>query len=318
MLCKTPPECPRNLLEKASALPAVDTVIVNAGSLPAMESARQSVEAGLIRPILVGNPDEINAIALDIDWSLKGVRIIPAFEEQQAAEVSIALARSGEAQMIMKGHLHSDTLIRAVLNREQGLRTGNRLSHVFYMTVPGSEKSLCITDAVVNVQPNIDTKMAIARNAVELLHALGNALPKMAVLSGTEVVSEAMPSSVEAAEVTRRAAAGEISGAIVDGPMALDNAISIDAANMKGINSPVAGNADILLVPNLESGNMLFKKMVYFMSATAAGLLMGARVPIVLTSRADPPEARLASAALAVIYNAYQAGHNESSQRRIS
>jgi phosphate acetyltransferase len=189
----------------------------------------------------------------------------------------------------------------AVVARETGLRTGRRLSHVFHMTVPGSDRVLMITDGAVNVHPNANTLMDIVKNAVGLAHALGNPEPKVAMLSGTESPIPAMPSSVQAKEIVDRARAGEVTGAIVDGPFAFDNAISPEAAKVKGITSPVAGQADILVVPNIEMGNGLFKMLVYFKSGLAAGVVLGAKVPIVLTSRADPPEARFAATAIAAI-----------------
>ena len=201
----------------------------------------------------------------------------------------------------MKGHLHTDALMKAVVNRKHGIRTTRRLSHVFHMTIPDDEQVLMITDGAVNVQPDLDTKIDIINNAVEMAHTLGNLNPKVALLSGTESVLPAMPSSVDAAKVVKRANAGEVKNATVDGPFAFDNALSPDAASVKGMDGPVAGRADILVVPNIETGNGLFKMMVYFMSGLAAGVVMGAAVPIVLTSRADPPEARFAATAIAAI-----------------
>ena len=201
----------------------------------------------------------------------------------------------------MKGYVHTDALMKAVLNRRNGLLIGRRLSHVFHMTVPNSERVLMITDGAINVAPNTMTKVDIVNNAVQLCHALGNAMPRVAVLSGTETVIKSMPSSVDAAEVVKLANNGAVTGAIVDGPFAFVNAVSLEAAEIKGITSPVAGKADILIVPNIETGNGLFKMMVYFMSGLAAGVVMGAKVPIVLTSRADPPEARFAATAIAVL-----------------
>ena len=195
--------------------------------------------------------------------------------------------------------------MRAILERETGLRTDRRTSHVFHMTIPRSDKVLYITDAAINVAPNVDIKMDILQNAIDMVRPLGITEPHVAILSGTEVVNPSMPSSVEAAEVVKRANNGEVTGAIIDGPLAFDNAVSREAAKIKGIDSPVAGNTDVILVPNLESGNILFKQMVYFMSATAAGVVMGAQVPVVLTSRADPPEARFASTAVAAIVAAH-------------
>ncbi|MDP4796054.1 MAG: bifunctional enoyl-CoA hydratase/phosphate acetyltransferase, partial [Rhodospirillales bacterium] len=208
---------------------------------------------------------------------------------------------ANEVQALMKGQLHTDTIMRAVVARSAGLRTERRISHVFHMTVPNSEKALMITDGAVNVAPDERTLMDIVRNAVDLAHALGYARPKVAMLSGSESVIESMPSTVLAKRIVDRARGGEITDADVDGPFGFDNAVSPHAAELKGITSPVAGKADILAVPNIEMGNGLFKMLVYFRSALAAGVVLGAKVPIVLTSRADPPEARLAASAIAQI-----------------
>ncbi len=302
MLSSKPIECPQYLLDKASALAPAPTAIVNAGALLPMQSAKEAFEKGLIEPVLVGNVAEIAALAKTLAWDISGLRVIAAEGEVAAAETSVALARSGEVASLMKGNLHTDNLLRAVINRDTGLRTGTRLSHVFHMTIPGSDEAICITDAAINVLPNVHVKLDIARNVTALMHALGNKEPKIAVLSATEVPTESVPSSMEAAEIVKEAKNGAVPGAIVDGPFAFDNAVSLEAAKIKGINSPVAGCADVLLVPNIEAGNVLFKQMVYFMSAAAAGIVLGAKVPIVLTSRADPVAARLASAALASIF----------------
>jgi phosphate acetyltransferase len=267
--------------------------VAGAGGKLALESARRATEAGLIEPCLVGDRDAIVAIAGTIGWDLSGLRVVPAGDEAKAAETAVALARGGEVAALMKGQIHTDALMRAVVARATGLRGDRRISHVFHMTIPGREGELLISDAAINVRPDPATRIDIIANAVEVLHALGNPEPKVAVLSATETPIPAMPSSVEAAEIRRRAAQGEVSGAVVDGPFALDVAISLEASAVKGVDSPVAGRADVLLVPNIETGNSLYKAMVHYMSATAAGVVMGARVPIVLTSRADPPEARL-------------------------
>ena len=302
MLSTKPIKCPPYLLEKAGPLPALPTAIVGAGSPLPLESAKMAQGEGLIKPLLVGNPSRINALANDLEWNISDLRIVSASDETEAASVAVDLARRGEVQALMKGQVHTDTLLRAVLNRDKGLRTEAFLSHVFHMTIPDSDRVLCITDAVLNILPSEDEKMHIVRNVIDLMHALGNPEPRIAMLSGTEQETSAMPSSIEAANVTRRATGGAIQGAIVDGPLAMDIAISPDAARGKGINSPVAGYADVLVVPNLEAGNFLFKKMVYFMSAAAAGLVLGAKVPVILNSRSDAAASRLASAALAVIY----------------
>lgn len=309
MLSSVPVECPADLLVMAKKLPAAPTAVVNAGSVLPLQSARLAYEKGLIEPVLVGDCCEIRAAAKQIDWDISDLRLVNAGDEVAAARASVALARHREVTSLMKGNLHTDNLLRAVLSRQDGLRTESRLSHVFHMTVPGSDRSICITDAAINVLPNLDVKLDIARNAVALLHALGNQKPRVAVLSATEQVTDKVPSSLEADELSKKAANGAIEGAIVDGPLAFDNAVSLEAAKIKRIDSPVAGQADILLVPNIEAGNFLFKQMVYFMSAAAAGIVMGASVPIVLTSRADAAPSRLAAAALASIYANSSAAH---------
>ena len=257
----------------------------------------RGADAGLAVPVLIGEADAIAAIARDMEWDIGSLRVVAANDERRAAETATALARGGEVAALMKGHVHTETLLRAVLARRAGLRTGRRVSHVFHMTVPGHQRVLHITDAVVNVRPGVDDKIDIVLNAVDLARALGTDEPKVALLSGAETPNPSLPSSMEAAEVVRRVNAR----AVVDGPFGFDNAVSPEAAAVKGIDSPVAGRADILVVPGLESGNFLFKQMVYFMGATAAGLVVGVKIPIVLTSRADPPEARLAATAMAAI-----------------
>ena len=301
MLSTLPFDTPDHVIARASGGAAAVTAVAGASSRVALESARRAASHGLIEPVLVGDLDAVAAIARAMDWDLDGIRTVAAADERQAAEVAVALARGGEVAALMKGQVHTDALMRAVVDRHNGLRTGRRMSHVFYMTATGREGSIAISDAAINVAPGPGVKLDIVNNAVGLLHALGIAEPKVAVLSATEVPIAAMPSSLEAAEVVRRAAEGEVAGAVLDGPFAFDVAISPEAAAIKGVDGPVAGRADLLIMPNIEAGNAVFKAMVYFMSATAAGLVMGAQVPIMLTSRADPPEARLTAAALAAI-----------------
>jgi len=300
MLSTQPFECPPSLLDRARQKPAVVTAVANAGSALALESVRLAVEAGLIAPILVGDEGKITRAADGIAWNISDFEIVDAGNEDDAALKAAKLAGGGAAGALMKGHVHTDAFMMAILNRESGLRTGRRLTHVFHMTVPDTDKALLITDAAVNIAPDLETKFEAIRNAVTLAHALGIDEPRVAILSGSEEPSERMPSSMDAAALTERAAA-ELEGALVHGPLAFDNAVSPEAARIKGITHPVAGNADILLAPNIETGNALFKMMVYFMSACAAGIVLGAKVPAILTSRADPPEARLASAAIAAI-----------------
>ena len=299
-------ECPKGLLNRAKQLDSPATAIVNAGAPLAMQSAKLAVENGLFDPVLIGDTNSIMQIARDLNWDISDIRVVDAKNDIEAAKIAVSLARNDEVACLMKGDIHTDDLLRAVLNKEHGLRTKTRLSHVFHMTKPGSDDAICVTDAAINVQPSVAVKLDIARNAVGLLHALGKPQPKVAVLSATEVPSSAMPSSLEAQQVTEQAANGEVENALVFGPLAFDNAVSPEAASLKGIDSPVAGYADILLVPNIETGNALVKQMVYYMSAAAAGIVLGAAVPIILTSRADPVEARLAGAALASIYASKQ------------
>ena len=301
MLSEIPFEVPPYLLDRIEGMDLVRMAIAGADHPIALKSARQGADAGLIDPVLVGDADVIRAAAREIDWDITSFAIVDAIGEEKAPAAAVALARSGEVTSLMKGHLHTDALMKAVVNREHGLRTSRRLSHIFHMTVPGNDRVLMITDAAVNVKPDTDTKIDITNNAIEMAHALGNPKPRVALMSGTESVLPAMPSSVDAAKVVKRANAGEVKNAIVDGPFAFDNALSKKAAALKGMDGPVAGQADILVVPNIETGNGLFKMMVYFMSGLAAGLVMGAVVPIVLTSRADPPEARFAATAIAAI-----------------
>ena len=308
MLSTEPFEVPGYLRELARGLPRVAMAVAGADHPVALESARRAAESGAIEPVLIGEADAIRSLAAGAGWDLGGVRVVEAVDETGKAEAAAALAKGGEAATIMKGHVHTDALMRAVLRRDAGLRAGRRASHVFHMTAPGRDGVLHVTDAVVNVRPDADEMLDIVNNAVELARALDSREPRVALLSGAEVANPAMPSSVQAAEVAARAAGGAVAGAVVDGPFGFDNAVSPEAARLKGIGGPVAGKADILVVPTIEAGNILFKQMVYFMSATAAGVVMGAKVPIVLTSRADPPEARLAAAFIAAIVAAKAAG----------
>lgn len=301
MLSKIPFEFPGYLTKLAAGLSPLPMAVAGAGHPLVMDSARRATEGGFIEPVLVGDAGEIAAIARETGWDISAIRLVSADSEAHAAETAAALARGGEVAALMKGHIHTDTLMRAILTRSAGLRTDRRVSHIFHMTLPGRDRVIYITDAAVNVHPGVAEKLDIVVNSVELAQKLGMAEPRVAMLSGAETVNPAMPSSVEADEVVRLANNGAVKGAIIDGPFGFDNAVSPEAARIKGVDSPVAGQADILIVPNLEAGNFLFKQMVYFMSATAAGIVMGAKVPVVLTSRADPPEARLAAAAIASI-----------------
>jgi phosphotransacetylase len=262
-------------------------------------SALEAMEAGLIVPVLVGPLAKINKAATEAERDLKSVQIIDVPHSHAAAERAVALGREAKVDALMKGALHTDELMAAVVDRAGGLRSERRMSHVFALDVAHYAKPLFITDAAVNIAPNLDTKRDIIQNAIDLLHALGIKSPKVAILSAVDTVSSKIPSTIDAAALCKMAEREQIVGGILDGPLAFDNAISSEAAHTKGISSPVAGQGDILLVPDLEAGNMLVKQLIYLAGAEAAGIVLGARIPIMLTSRADSDAARLASCALA-------------------
>ncbi len=263
----------------------------------AIDAARQ----GLITPLLVGPQARIRAVAEAEGIDLTPYKIIDVPHSHAAAERSVELVRKGEADALMKGSLHTDELLAEVINHNTGLRTERRISHCFIMDVPTYPKPLIVTDGAVNITPGLKAKADICQNAIELAHVLGIETPKVAILSAVETVNPDIPSTVEAAALCKMADRGQITGALLDGPLALDNAISPEAARTKKIVSPVAGQADILLVPNLESGNILAKQLTFLARAEAAGIVVGARVPIILTSRADTVRARMASCAVAVL-----------------
>ncbi|UNK40966.1 bifunctional enoyl-CoA hydratase/phosphate acetyltransferase (plasmid) [Shinella sp. H4-D48] len=289
------------LVKRARDLPPLRAAIVHPCSAAAITGALEARDAGLLEPVLIGPEAKILAAAEAAQVSLEGVEIISVAHSHAAAERAVEIAVSGSVSVLVKGSLHTDELLSAVVAPGSGLRTERRISHVYAMDIPAYGKPLIVTDAAINIQPTLEHKRDICQNAVDLLHRLGMEEPRVAVLAAVETVNPKMPSTLDAAALTVMAARGQITGACVDGPLAFDNAISMDAARTKGIVSPVAGQADILLVPDLEAGNMLAKQLIYFAGATAAGLVLGARVPIVLTSRADPLSARIASAALAKI-----------------
>ncbi len=266
-----------------------------------LEGAADAAKAGLIDPILIGPKGKIEAIAAENGIDIAGLRILDVAHSHESAERAVALCRGGEAVALMKGSLHTDELMHAVAARDTGLRTSRRISHVFVMDAPAYPRALLITDAAINIYPTLDEKVDITQNAIDLAHVLGIAVPKVAILSAVETVYPKIASTIDAAALCKMADRGQITGGILDGPLAFDNAISFEAARIKKINSPVAGQADILLVPDLEAGNMLAKQLAYLGDADAAGIVLGARVPIVLTSRADSPKARLASAAVAAL-----------------
>ena len=292
-------ETPERLLARARGADPVPTGIAAANSALALESAKRAQEEGLIEPVLVGDEAVIRKLAAGMDWALEGVRIVHKADETEAARAAVDLARRGEVKALMKGHVHTDVLMMAALDRNNGLRTGRRFTHAFHMSVPNSGREMIISDAAINIAPDIDTKRDIIRNSVDLARMLGAVRPQVALLSCTEEVTNRVQSSMDAALLTEWWSGEGYGSANVFGPLALDLALSEEAARVKGMENPVAGHADVLVVPNIETGNALFKMMVHFMNATAAGVVLGASVPIVLTSRADPPEARIAAAAIA-------------------
>lgn len=286
-------------VKRARDFPAIRAAVVHPCSAAAITGALEAHEAGLLEPILIGPEAKIRAAAEAAQVSLDSIEIVPVAHSHAAADRAVELAVSGSVSVLVKGSLHTDELLGAVVAPASGLRTERRISHVYAMDIPAYDKPLIVTDAAINIRPTLEHKRDICQNAVDLLRRLGMEKPKVAVLAAVETVNPKMPATLDAAALTVMAARGQITGASVDGPLAFDNAISVDAARTKGIVSSVAGEADILLVPDLEAGNMLAKQLIYFAGATAAGLVLGARVPIVLTSRADPLSARIASAALA-------------------
>jgi phosphate acetyltransferase len=289
-------------LERCKALPAITTAVCWPLSDVALSGAVEAAAEGLILPTLVGDEAAIKALAAKIGLDISGLPILQANTESKAAELSVALCRNGEALAMMKGSLHTDVLMKSVMQRETGLRAGGRrISHVFVMDTPAYSRTLLITDAAINIAPELEDKFYIVQNAIDLGHALGIPLPKVAVLSAMETVNPKIQSTLDAAALSKMADRGQITGGIVDGPMAFDTAVSANAAKIKHLVSPVVGQADILAVPDLESGNMLAKQLEYLGGAELAGIVLGARVPIILTSRADSAETRLTSCAVAVL-----------------
>ena len=291
----------RHLLELASGLAPIRMAVVHPVDSNALLGVIEAAQAGLIVPVLVGPKDKIQAVALAHDIDLSPYTVVPTEHSHAAAEQAVALTRAGEVDAVMKGSLHTDELMHAVLAPGIGLATARRMSHVFVEGVPTYPRPLLLTDAVLNIYPDLEAKKDIVQNAIDLAHVLGIDVPKVAILSVVETVSPKIQSTIDAAALCKMADRGQITGGIVDGPLAFDNAVSIEAARTKGIVSPVAGQADILVVPDLELGNMLAKQLEYLADAEAAGIVLGARVPIVLTSRSDSPLAHQASCALALL-----------------
>ncbi len=291
----------KRLLDAAKGLEPIVTAIAHPCDADSLRGAIEAAKANLIVPMLVGPEAKIRAVAAAAEIDISPYSLIPASHSHDAAEKAVALIRAGKAEALMKGSLHTDELMAEVVQKENGLRTSRRMSHVFVMDVPSYPRLLLITDAAINIDPTLIEKRDIAQNAVDLAHALGVPTPKVAILSAVETVNPEMRSTLDAAALCKMADRGQITGAILDGPLAFDNAVSQAAARTKGISSAVAGNADILVVPDLESGNMLAKQLQYLAESQAAGVVLGARVPIILTSRADTALTRMTSAAVALL-----------------
>jgi phosphate acetyltransferase len=287
------------LVARAQQQPPVVTAVVHPCDQVSLESALEAARLKLIRPILVGPAQRVRQVAAREECDIAGLELVDAEHSHDAARKAVELVRQGRAEALMKGSLHTDELMSAVVARDTGLRTARRISHCFIMDVPGHPVPLVITDAAVNIAPDLKDKVDIVQNAIDLAHALGAQEVRVAVLSAMETVNPAIPSTVEAAALCKMADRGQITGAILDGPLALDNAISPEAAAIKKIDSPVAGRANVLVVPDLEAGNMLAKSLSFLAGADAAGIVLGAKVPIILTSRADAEITRLASCAVA-------------------
>jgi phosphate acetyltransferase len=290
------------LIYACHALAPVRTAVAHPCDETSLRGAVEAAEAKIIKPILVGPEPRVRALAASLNLDISRLQLIDTPHSHASAAKAVEIVRSGEADALMKGSLHTDELMGAVVAKDTGIRTARRISHVFIMDVPTYPKPLFITDAAVNISPALEDKVDIVQNAIELAHALHIEQPKVAILAAVETISSKMPSTIDAAALCKMAQRGQITGGILEGPLALDNAISRDAAAIKKIDSPVAGDADILLVPDLEAGNMLAKELSFLANADAAGIVLGARVPIILTSRADNVRTRMASCAVAALY----------------
>jgi phosphate acetyltransferase len=296
----TTPQRLQQLIDLGASLAPIHVAICHPCSDVALRGAVEAAQARLIEPVLVGPPAKLQALAAQMAIDISAFRLVATAHSHESAAKAVALCRSGECEALMKGSLHTDEMMHEVIDVDAGLRTERRISHVFLMEVSSYPRMLLITDAAINIYPTLDDKAHIVQNAIDLAHALGIAQPKVAVLSAVETVESKIRSTIEAAALCKMADRGQISGAIVDGPLAFDTAVNLEAALIKGLVSAVAGASDILVVPDLESGNMLAKQLEYMADAKAAGIVLGARVPIILTSRADSSQTRLASCAVAV------------------
>ncbi len=291
----------QRLIEQCQSLPPTPTAIAHPCDESSLRGAADAAKLGLITPILVGPKARIEAVAREHGIDLAGLPIVDAAHSQDSAEKAVALVREGKAQALMKGSLHTDELMAEVVRREAGLRTARRISHCFVMDVPTYEHTLIVTDAAINIAPTMEDKVDIIQNAIDLGHALHLPEVRVAILAATETINPKMLSTVEAGALCKMADRGQITGGILDGPLALDNAISLESVQIKKIDSPVAGRANVLIVPDLEAGNMLAKSLSFLAGADAAGIVLGAKVPIILTSRADSVITRLASCAVAAL-----------------
>ncbi|MGE5384454.1 MAG: bifunctional enoyl-CoA hydratase/phosphate acetyltransferase [Betaproteobacteria bacterium] len=294
------------LLARAKGLEPVTVAVAHPCDRESLRGPVLAFQAGIIEPILVGPEDKIRAVAEENGLDISGIRVVNAAHSHDSAAIAVSLVRSGDAEALMKGSLHTDELLAEVISRANGLRTSRRISHVFVMDVPTYPRPLLITDAAVNIAPTLEEKVDIIQNAIELAHALGIPEPKVAILSAVETVNPKIQSTLDAAALCKMADRGQIKGGLLDGPLAFDNAVSIVAAKTKGIKSAVAGQAEILMVPNLECGNMVAKQLEYLASALTAGIVLGTKVPIILTSRADTAETRIASCVIASLVAHYK------------
>lgn len=290
------------LIAAAELVPSAVTIVAHPCDEASLRGACEAAAAGIIKPVLVGPAGKIKATAAKFDFDISRFEIVDAAHSEAAAAKAVELIHAAKGELLMKGSLHTDELMRSVTAKATGLRTGRRISHVFAMDVPGYAETLFITDAAINIFPDLDCKRDIVQNAIDLYAGIGLGVPRVAILSAVETVTAKMPSTIDAAALCKMADRGQITGGLLDGPLAFDNAIDKEAARIKGIKSAVAGQAQILVVPDLEAGNMLAKNLTFMAKADSAGIVLGARVPIILTSRADSLRARMASCAMAVLY----------------
>lgn len=292
----------KQLVKMKNDYEPLKTAVVHPVDVLSLQGAIDAAEKHLITPILVGPLEKIQNAAKGANINLSSYEIIPTKHSHEAAEIAVKIVKKGKAEAILKGKIHTDELMGPIIDKENGLRTGRRMSHVFSLEMPNYFKPLFLTDAAINIQPNLQTKKDIVQNAIDLFFRLGLGQPKVAILSAVDAVNEKIPSTLDATALCKMAERGQITGGIVDGPLAFDNAISIESAREKGIYSQVAGDADILIVPDLESGNMLYKQMTFLSGIEAAGIVVGAQVPIILTSRSSDEKSRKASCVMALVY----------------